>query len=215
MTEVRNLAEQVKSRFPALNGLILNAGTYQVNRYLTTEGFERTWAVNYLSRFLLTDLLLDLLKQNGPARIVDVSGAYHSKGNIHVDDVLSPKLLRRQANNQSKLANVLFTYQLAKNLADAPVTVNTLHPGAVKTDLIFKTEGVSPFAKMMYGLFSSFFKSPEQGAATAVYLASAPELEGITGKYFVNGKAVKSSRESYRQELQEQLWEMSSRMLSK
>lgn len=215
MIQVKQLAETVKLRFPNLNVLINNAGTFSNTRILTSEGMELTWAVNYLSRFLLTNLLLELLRKNAPARIVDISGAYHKKGAIHFDDIqLEHNYSMSNANNQSKLANVLFTYKLSKMLEGSGVTINTLHPGAVNTGSVLKAPGFSGFSKWIYRLVSPFFITPEQGAATSVYLASAPEAAGISGRYYVDCRAVKSSPESYDSTLQNRLWKTSEEMLN-
>lgn len=214
LAEVKDMAENIRSRFPGLNVLVNNAGTFSRSRILTKEGLERTWVVNYLSRFLLSTLLIDLLEANGPSRIVDVSGTYHRKGIIHFEDInLNKGYSLSTANNQSKLANVLFTYKLARQLDRAKVTVNTLHPGAVNTGSFLKAEGFSAAAKWMYRAMSIFFKTPGQGAATVVYLAGSPEVEGVTGKYVVRKKAVPSSVDSYDIPLQEALWTRSEQMI--
>ncbi|MEZ4849857.1 MAG: SDR family oxidoreductase [Bacteroidia bacterium] len=214
LKQVKNMADEIKQRFPQLNILINNASTFSQSRKLTSDGLEQTWVVNYLSRFLLTNLLLSSLKANAPSRIIDVSGMYHAKGKIHFEDInLKQGYTMNKANSQSKLANVLFTYHLARQLEGEQVTINTLHPGAVNTGSILKAEGISAFAKMMYRMFSVFLKTPEQGAKTSVYLASSAEVEGVSGKYFVGSKAKRSSEESYDLRLQEQLWEVSEGMV--
>ena len=214
LSQVKALAEKIRTDFPELNVLINNAGTFSNTRLVTGDGLERTWVVNYLSRFLLTTLLLDVLKKNGASRIIDVSGAYHSKGYIHFDDIhLAKHYSMAIANNQSKLANVLFTYKLARMLEGTPVTVNTLHPGAVNTGSVLKADGFSAFFKWFYRLLIPFFKSPDQGAKTSVFLASSPEVEAVSGKYFVNKKAKKSSKASYDIPLQDKLWDLSERMI--
>lgn len=207
MPQVKAMADRLIANHPDINVLINNAGTFSNTRVITPEGFERTWAVNYLSRFLLSHLLLDTLKKNSPSRIIDVSGTYHSKGVIHFDDInLFKNYSLATANNQSKLANVLFTYKMARMLSGSKVTINTLHPGAVNTGSVLRSDDFSAFSKWMYRLFSPFFKSPEQGAVTSVFLATSSEVEGVTGKYFVNKKAVKSSKASYDEGLQDRLW---------
>lgn len=215
MAQVKRMAEEVKTKFPELNVIIHNAGTFSHVPVITSEGIELTWAVNYLSRFLLTTLLLHVLKNNSPSRIIEVSGMYHSKGNIHFDDInLRNDYSLAKANNQSKLANVLFTYKLARLLAGTHVTINALHPGAVNTGSVLKSEGFSAFGKWMYRLFSPFFKTPAQGAVTSVFLATSPDVAGITGKYFVNKKARRSAKATYDVTLQDRLWEMSQNMIN-
>lgn len=172
------------------------------------------FAVNYLSRFLLTNLLLDTLKSSAPARIVDGAGAYHSRGRIDFNDLQGEKDYDgARANNQSKLANILFTYELARRLKGTGVTANCLHPGAVATGLVEKDPNYPSIMRFLYKLFKPFLKSPEKGAETSIYLASSPEVEGITGKYFVNKKEAKSSKESYDETLSKQLWEVSAKLV--
>ena len=210
LAAVKQMALVIPQRFPQLNVLVNNAGTFHHSRILTSDGLEQTWVVNYLSRFLLTYLLLDTLKQNQPSRIIDISGMYHSKGEIHFEDVsLAHQYSMGKANNQTKLANVLFTYKLARELEGSGVTSNTLHPGAVNTGSVLRSEGFSPFFKWMYRLMSIFFKTPEQGAATSVFLASSPEVEDVSGRYFINQKPATSSPATQKIELQDQLWEFS------
>lgn len=215
MNQVERMAAEVNARFPELKVLINNAGTFSKARALTSEGLELTWAVNYLSRFLLTNSLLDLLRKNAPSRIVDISGAYHSKGVIHFNDLsLHHNYSMAAANNQSKLANVLFTYKLARMLEGSGVTINTLHPGAVNTGTVLKSPGFSGFSKWMYRMVSPFFNTPEQGAKTSVYLASSPEVENVSGRYFVHCQERRSSDASYDVALQEKLWEESEKMVN-
>lgn len=216
LDSVISISKEITDRFPELNILINNAGTFSNLRKLTKQGFEITWTVNYLSRFLLTNLLLDLLKQNTPARIVDVSGMYYAKGNLNFSDIsLRENYSMSKANNQSKLANVLFTYYLARRLKGTGVSINTLHPGAVNTGSVLKAEGFSKTAKLLYKLVSVFFKSPKKGAETTIFLASSPSVEGISGKYFIGNEAVKSSDLSYDQGLQKELWNYSQKELEK
>ena len=136
MKEVEKVVKEIEQKFPELNILVNNAGTVSLNRRLTSEGIELTWAVNYLSRFLLTNRLLNLLQKNAPSRIIDVAGAYHAKGQIHFDDInLDKNYSFGMANSQAKLANVLFTYKLAEKLKGTKVTVNCLHPGLLERAL--------------------------------------------------------------------------------
>ncbi|MHA2225878.1 MAG: SDR family oxidoreductase [Candidatus Hodarchaeales archaeon] len=207
---VKNLAQAFKEKYQQLHVLINNAGIFFTKRHVTEDGLEMTFAVNYLSRFLLTNLLLDLLKMSVPARIINVAGAYHAKGEIHFDDIiLEHDYSSTKANNQAKLADVLFTYELARRLEGTNVTVNCLHPGAVKTGSIYKDKDTPMMMKIMYKLFSPFFSSPEKGAETSVFLASSPEVEGVTGKYFVNKKPKRSAEKTYDTDLQKKLWDIS------
>jgi NAD(P)-dependent dehydrogenase (short-subunit alcohol dehydrogenase family) len=214
LNEVRKMAAEVKRRLPQINVLVNNAGTFSHTPNISPDHLELTWVVNYLSRFLLTHLLLDTLKQNAPSRIVDVSGAYHAKGKIHFDDInLVKNYSMAVANSQSKLANVLFTYKLSRDLEGTQVTLNTLHPGAVYSTSVLRAEGFSSFSKWMYRLMRPFLKTPEQGAETAVFLAQSKEVEGVSGKYFVHKKPRRSSKASYDKALQEKLWDFSSDLL--
>ena len=209
---VRNLAQSLKEKLQQkqLHVLINNAGTFSTKRQMTEDGLEMTFAVNFLSRFLLTNLLLDILKQSAPSRIINVAGAYHSKGEIHFDDInLEQNYGASRANNQAKLADVLFTYELARRLDGTNVTVNCLHPGAVRTGSIYKDKNASFIMKTMYKFFSVFFKSPEKGAETSVYLASSPEVKNVTGEYFIDKKIKKSVEKTYDRDLQDKLWKIS------
>lgn len=212
---IRRFSGEFHKKHDRLHVLVNNAGTFSSARHVTVDGLEQTFAVNYLARFLLVSLLLDLLKNGAPSRIIDVSGAYHAKGRLDFDNLqLEKGYGGARANNQTKLANVLFTYQLAKKLEGDRITVNTLHPGTVATDLIMKDPGTSAFMKLLYRFFKRFMKTPEQGAATIVYLATSPEVEGITGKYFVNKRAVPSSGLSNDRELGAKLWQTSEAILN-
>ena len=216
LSAVNKMADQIIEKHPGVKLLINNAGTFSKMRQITVDGLERTWVVNYLSRFLLTHRLLPILKKNGPGRIVDVSGLYHNRGEIHFEDLsLARNYSLMRANSQSKLANVLFTYKLARELDGSPVTINTLHPGAVNTGSILRSDEFSTFIKWLYRLMSPFLKTPEQGAANLIYLASSAELAGVSGKYFVNKKRRRSSKASYDKELQDKLWEVSWDILKK
>jgi retinol dehydrogenase-14 len=207
---VRALAAAFKAAYPRLDVLINNAGAIFTKRSLTEDGIERTFAVNYLARFLLTHLLLDVLIASAPARIVNVAGAYHARGDLFLDDVtLERRYDYATANNRAKLADVLFTHELARRLSATDVTVNCLHPGAVRTDALLKDRDASFGLKLMYRLGRLFFKSPAKGAETPVYLATAPDLEAVTGEYFVDKKRRQSAPKTYDLALQRQLWDLS------
>lgn len=210
---VRNLSQTFKDKYQQLHVLINNAGLTLTKRHVTEDGLEMTLAVNYLSRFLLTNLLLDVLRRSAPARIINVAGAYHAKGEIYFDNInLEHEYSSLKANNQTKLADVLFTYKLARQLEGSDVTVNCLHPGAVRTGSIYKDKDIPLYMKIMYKLFSPFFKSSEKGSETSVYLASSHDVEGITGKYFVNKKVKESAEKIYDTDLQNRLWKISNHL---
>src|SRR5213594_4254259 len=177
----RSFAEEFKRKYPRLDVLINNAGVYTPHRELTPDGLERTFEVNYLSGFLLTHLLLDLLKKSAPSRIVNVSSSAHGPSAIHFDDLQGERRYSGyRAYGQSKLAQILFTRELARRLEDTGVTVNACHPGVIRTNLgIGGASVVVRFVRM-------FFKGPAKGAETPIYLATSPDVEGVTGKYFAN-----------------------------
>jgi NAD(P)-dependent dehydrogenase (short-subunit alcohol dehydrogenase family) len=213
---IRQLAKEFKAHYPQLHVLINNAGVALSKRSVTVDGIETVFAVNYLAPFLLTNLLLDVLKASAPARVVNVAGDYHRKATISFDDLMSEKDYNgMQANNQAKLALVLFTYELARRLEGTGVTANCLHPGAVATGGPLKDPDLSSFARLMYALVKPFFLSPERGAETSIYLASSPQVEEITGKYFVKKRAIASSPESYDLEIATRLWEVSEELTNR
>jgi NAD(P)-dependent dehydrogenase (short-subunit alcohol dehydrogenase family) len=211
---IRQLAADFKARYARLDVLINNAGIAPVRRSVTVDGIESVFAVNYLAPFLLTNLLLDELKVSAPARVVNVAGDFHRKATIKFDDLMSEKDYSGvRANNQAKLALILFTYELARRLEGAGVTVNCLHPGPTATDGPLNDPDQPAFSRMMYRLVRVFFQSPAKGAETSIYLASSPEVEGVTGKYFIKKRAVDSSPESYDQAIAARLWQVSTQLV--
>ena len=206
--EVRRLGREVLDAYPRLDVLVNNVGGFWATRHITADGLEHTFAVNHLAPFLLTDLLLDRLKASAPARIVTVSSGAQAMGKIGFDDLQGErKYSGQQAYNQSKLANVMFTYELSRRLDGSGVTATVLHPGVVRTG--FAAEDHSPMWRVLLPLVRPFLKTPEKGAATSIYLASAPEVEGVTGKYFADSKTKTSSRSSYDTAAAARLWQMS------
>ena len=211
---IRQLVENFQQHYMQLDVLINNAGGVNLSRRDTVDGFEMTFAVNYLAPFLLTNLLLDKLKASAPARIVNVSSESHESGYIKMDDLqLEKKYRLMRAYGQSKLALVLFTYELARRLQGTGVTANSLHPGFVATNI--GQSGVGRVGRSIVKLiFSSLGISPEEGAKTSIYLASSPDIEGVTGKYFVKSIPVRSAPISYDESLQRQLWEESAKLVN-
>ncbi|HEX2281968.1 MAG TPA: SDR family oxidoreductase [Thermomicrobiales bacterium] len=206
--EVRRLAGEVLAVYPRLDVLVNNVGGFWAHRRTTADGLEHTFALNHLAPFLLTSLLLDRLSTSAPARVVTLSSGAHSMGRIDFDDLMGAKDYSGQrAYNQSKLANVMFTYELARRLDGTGVTATALHPGMTNTS--FSTE--DPHRKMapIVFLVRPFMKSPKRGADTAVYLASSPEVEGVTGRYFANRKIKESEQSSYDTAITDQLWQVS------
>jgi len=206
--EVRRLASAVLAAYPRLDVLVNNVGGFWATRRVTADGLEHTFAVNHLAPFLLTDLLLGRLKASAPARIVTVSSAAQGMGKINFDDLQGERRYSgQQAYNQSKLANVLFTYELARRLDGTGVTATAVHPGVVRTG--FAAEDPPPMWKIFLPLVRLFLKTPEKGAATSIYLASAAEVEGVTGKYFADSKPKTSSPASYDTAAAARLWQVS------
>lgn len=211
--EIEALALQVQDRYPALHVLVNNAGVVNLRRELTPAGFERTFAVNHLAYFQLTTLLLDRLRASAPARIVNVSSHGHTMAKLDLDDLQTERAkyawFRVYCN--SKLANVLFTYELARRLEGSGVTANCLHPGAVATAL-GKNNG--RLGRIVLPLLKPFFLSPEQGAATSIHLASAPELASTSGQYFAKCRPKASSEASHDETLARDLWDASERLVA-
>jgi len=205
--EIRRLAQQFQSRYQRLDVLVNNAGAIFAERQESADGIEMTFALNYLGYFLLTNLLLDTLKTSAPARIINVSSRSHARAHIKFDDLESRSDYQGlQVYAHSKLAIVLFTYELARRLAGTGVTANVLHPGVVATNFGGNHKGTLGF---LMRLFRFAFINPDQGAQTSIFLATAPEVEGVTGKYFVKCKAIPSSPASYDMATAERLWQMS------
>lgn len=201
---VRSLAEEYAEKHDTLHVLVNNAGVAKVRRSVTADGFEATFQVNYLSPFLLTDLLLGLLKKSAPSRVVNVSSAAHFGGRLDFGDLQMEKGYGvMKAYSQSKLALVLFTYELARRLEGTGVTANCLHPGTVATNIWGRAMGPAAFLGKVSRLF---LIGPEKGAETSVYLATSPEVEGVTGKYFDQMREKRSSADSYDEALAQRLW---------
>ncbi|CAN5746958.1 SDR family oxidoreductase [soil metagenome] len=206
--EIRNLASEFKTRHEHLDVLVNNAGAIFSEYGETVDGIERTFAVNHLNYFLLTNLLLDTLKAGAPSRVVNVASGAHNGAGLDFDDLgIRQNYGFMKAYSRSKLANVLFTYELARRLEGTGVTANALHPGAVATN--FGSNNAVWYARPVLALFHLFATTPEKGAETSVHLASAPEVEGVTGQYFANKKPVASSKASYDEETARRLWHVS------
>lgn len=210
LEQVRRLAVEFRQEYGKLDVLVNNAGTVFMSRQESEEGYEKTFAVNHLSHFLLTDLLLDLLKAGSPSRVVTTSSGSHLNGKIHFEDInLTRGYFIMKAYAQSKLANVMFTYELARRLEGSKVTANCLHPGMVNTNIGRDGNVVMRWIQTL--IFSRGI-SVEEGAETLVYLASSPEAAGVTGKYFYKLKAVKTLEASYDEDAQQRLWAISEEM---
>jgi NAD(P)-dependent dehydrogenase (short-subunit alcohol dehydrogenase family) len=209
---IRQLAATFRQRYQHLHVLINNAGAGFTQRRETVDGLEMTFAVNYLAPFLLTNLLLDVLKDSTPARVINVASDNHRFVRLDMQDLqLQHRYGFLRAYGRSKLALVLFTYELARQLDATGITVNALEPGPTATT--FGQRDAGPLARLLLRFFSSRFGSPEQGAKTSLYLASSPEVETITGKYFVKSVPRRSSALSYDVSLQRQLWQESAKLV--
>ena len=205
---VRRLAAQVLDTYPRLDVLVNNVGGFWAHRHVTADGVEHTFALNHLAPFLLTSLLLDRLTASAPARIVTVSSGAHARGRIDFDDLQGERNYSGQrAYSQSKLASVMFTYELARRLKGTGVTATVLHPGVVRTG--FGAEDQAAHMAVMIRVARLVMKTPAKGASTPIYLASAPEVEGITGRYYADRKPKTSSKASYDTTAAARLWQAS------
>lgn len=207
---VRALADTFRSHYSRLDVLVNNAGLIIDQRQVTVDGLEATLATNHLAPFLLTHLLLDTLKASGPARVVNLSSDVHRIGKLDFSDLQSERRydgFRVYAN--SKLANVLFTHSLSKRLEGTRVTTNAVHPGVVRSGFGHNTQG---YFRWIVKLGAPFFLSAEGGAKTSIYLASSPEVDGVSGKYFIRCRKRKPSAAARDDALAEQLWRESARL---
>ena len=204
---IRALATTFTDQYDRLHVLVNNAGGIFATRETTVDGIEMTFALDHLAPFLLTELLLPTLKASAPARVVTVSSSAQAFGKINFDDLQGAKRYSAwRAYNQAKLANVLFTYELARRLAGTGVTATCLHPGLVATGF---AQNNGDLTQRLIKAGQVFMPSPEKGARTSIYLASSPLVEGVTGRYFVAKKPKTSSRRSYDEATARRLWEIS------
>lgn len=207
---VRDAAEAFKAHYDRLDVLINNAAIVPRKREVTADGFEAQFGVNHLAPFLLTNLLRDVLTRSAPSRVVNVASTVHHGATLDFNDMQSEKGYSAiRVYGRTKLANVLFTYELARRLEGTGVTANCLHPGVVRTNILRDLPGPLRAAAKAASLF---FLGPEKGAQTTLYLAASPDVEGVTGKYFDQGKEAKSSPASYDREAAARLWEISARL---
>jgi retinol dehydrogenase 14 len=202
--DVRKLAAEFSAQHQTLDVLLNNAGGVFDTRLTTADGLEMTFALNHLAYFLLTNLLLETLKRTPNARIVNVSSSAQGIGKLNFEDLQSTKFSSFAAYSMSKLANVVFTYSLAKRLEGTGVTVNALHPGNVATG--FGDNSKSGVMRFIYSVIKRFSITPEGGADTAVYLASSPDVAGKTGGYYEKRALKRSNPVSYEAAMQDRLW---------
>ena len=212
LASVRDFCVAFRYKYSRLDILVNNAGVILPRRHETEDGFEMQFGVNHLGHFLLTNLLLDLIIKSAPARIINVASGAHKVGRIHFEDInLNKNYNLVKAYSQSKLAYILFTYELAKRLKGKGVTVNALHPGAVASQMGIDRD--TGFGKLITSTLKPFFLTPEEGAGTAIHLATSKEVEGVTGRYFYKKKPIPSSNQSYNKQLAKKLWYTSSKMV--
>lgn len=209
---INEAADEYLARHQVLHVLVNNAGGVFADRQVTSDGFEMTFALNHLNYFLLTRRLLDTIVASGPARIVNVSSDAHYSGKMNFDDLMgAQKYSSWAAYSQSKLANIMFTYELARQLEGSGVTANVLHPGFVATGFGRNNGGLW---RMVMPLIQLFARNPANGAQTSIYLASSPAVAQISGQYFADSKAKKSSALSYDFAAQQRLWAISEELVS-
>jgi NAD(P)-dependent dehydrogenase (short-subunit alcohol dehydrogenase family) len=207
---IYKLAEEFKARHEKLHVLINNAGVYLTKRITTEDGLESTFAINHLGPFLLTSLLLDILRASAPSRIVNVTSDAHNSAKVDFDDLQGEKRFSGwQAYGQSKLAMILYTHELAKKLEGTGVTVNSVHPGVVRTNFAKNNGGLVALGFRFLGMF---FIGPEIAARRILYVATSPDLDGVTGKYFSKMHEARSSHESYDDESAKRLWQISEQL---
>ncbi len=209
--EVRRLADQARKQMQRLDVLVNNAGALFLFNRRSADGLEMSFALNHLGHFLLTTLLLDLLEDSKPSRVVNVSSGYHfSAGKFRLEDLPSPERSRgHRAYARSKLCNLLFTYELARRSEGSGVTTNALDPGLVRTEIV-RNNG--PLGLAINFVIRILGVNVSKGAEALVYLATSPEVEGLSGKYFVGRRAVPSSALSHDARLASDLWELSERL---
>ena len=209
--EVRRLASEFKSKYSHLHVLLNNAGAVFLQRQLSVDGIEMTFALNHLAYFLLTNLLLDTVKASAPARIINVASDAHASGRIEFDNLQGERGFSPRAYGNSKLANILFTLELARRLEGTGVTVNALHPGFVATG--FAKNNGRVIAALISIVAPLVGRSPAKGAETSVYLASSPGVEGMTGKYFHDSHVIPAAPQASDMVVARKLWDVSAEMV--
>jgi NAD(P)-dependent dehydrogenase (short-subunit alcohol dehydrogenase family) len=212
MIEVRRVAREIHASYDHIDVLLNNVGAFFTSHQYSVDGLEMTFALNHVSYFLLTQELMDLIQLGKNPRIVNVASAAHFGGHIDFNNL---QLIRGfngwRAYNNSKLMNLLFTYELSRRLTGSGITANVLHPGFVATNFGRSNGGIF---KPIFGMIYAGALTPEEGAKTSIYLASSPDVEGVSGKYFVNSKSAKSSEESYNRTVAARLWDVTADLIS-
>src|SRR5687768_15898940 len=209
--EVRRLAGEFKSKYSHLHVLLNNVGAVFMRRQRSVDGIEMTFALNHLASFLLTNLLLDMIKASAPARIINVSSGAHTSGKIEFDNLQGERQYGPRAYDNSKLANILFTMELARRLAGTDVTVNALHPGFVATG--FAKNNGKVIAALVSLITPLIARSPAKGAKTSIYLASSPSVQGITGEYFFDSQVIPAAPQATDMVVARKLWDVSAEIV--
>lgn len=206
LDDVRAMADEFHRRFNRLDVLVNNAGIMINKRFVSSDGHELMYQVNFLAPFLLTCRLLDLLERSAPSRIVILSSSAHSMGKLDFDNIEGAKgVMGMRAYGNSKLMDMVFAYELSRRLQGKGVTVNAVHPGFVRTNLGSGSGAVWRFGVRFFALFG---RNVKKGAQTSIYLASSPEVEGVNGKYFADKRPIKSSERSHNEASWKRLWEI-------
>ncbi len=210
--DIRELAQQFLAKYDRLDVLINNAGATFGERQESVDGIEMTFALNHLGYFYLTNLLSELLDASAPSRVINISSSLHRFGKLNFDDIpFKNGYARSKAYQRSKLANIAFTYELSRHFSNLKVSVNAINPGLVATNVGQSAGGISAKAKSLVDKIAGL--TPEEGAQTIIYLASSPEVNGVTGRYFVKEKSVPSSKITYDLAFCRRLWEVSDSMI--
>jgi NAD(P)-dependent dehydrogenase (short-subunit alcohol dehydrogenase family) len=210
--EIRALAQQFQTKYDRLDVLVNNAGATFGERLKSVDGIEMTFALNHLGYFLLTNLLSDILEASAPSRVINVSSSLHKLGKLNFDDIpFKNGYARSKAYQRSKLANIAFTYELARHFSNQKVTANAMNPGLVATNVGQSAGGIS--AKMKGFVDKIAGLTPEEGAQTIIYMATSAELFGVSGRYFVKEKSIPSAKISYDLDFCRQLWDVSERLV--
>jgi retinol dehydrogenase 12 len=211
--DIHKLAKQFKDKYDRLDVLINNAGATFGERLESIDGIEMTFALNHLGYFLLTNLMQDNLEASAPSRVINVSSSLHKLGKLDFDDIpFKSGYARSKAYQRSKLANIAFTYELSRQFSNQQITVNAMNPGLVATNVGQAAGGVAAKIKGLVDKIAGL--TPEEGAQTIIYLATSPEVIGVTGRYFVKEKSIPSSKITYDLGFCQRLWDVSERLVA-
>jgi len=211
--DIHHLTQQFKQKYDHLDVLINNAGATFGERMESIDGIEMTFALNHLGYFLLTNLLKDVLEASAPSRIINVSSSLHKLGKLDFDDIpFKNGYARSKAYQRSKLANIAFTYELARHFSNQKITVNAMNPGLVATNVGQAAGGLTAKIKGLVDKIAGI--TPEEGAQTIIYLATSPEVTGVTGRYFVKEKSIPSSKTTYDLDFCQRLWDVSEGLIA-